>query len=272
MSDFNDEPTEEISSLKSFGEHLDEIRTRIIRVSIVVFVTFVLVFINKEIVFKHIILAPSNAAFFTNKALCYFSDNYNLAALCINKTPLKLINTELAGQFKAHLYISFIVSIIVTFPYILWQLWQFIKPGLYIHEKRKLRRFVNLSSMLFFLGVLFAYYIILPITINFLNNYVVDESVLNTITLNSYISNVSLLVLSMGIVFQLPILIIFLTRIGWITPQYLKKKRKIIFIVLLILAAIITPPDVFSQFLVIIPLYMLFEISIKISSSQQQTL
>ncbi len=251
--------------LMSFGDHLEELRRYIIRIIAVLFVAFIILFINKEILFGHIILAPKESTFLTNSFMCQIAQKLDVSALCINKNELQLINIQLAGQFTAHILVALIGAIILAFPFILWQLWLFVKPGLYAREIQKFKRFIGVSSVLFFTGVFFAYFIIVPLAINFLGNYKVDESVVNTISLMSFITSVSLITLAMGIVFQMPVMVYFFTKIGWLSPELMQKNRKIVFIILLILSAIITPPDVFSQLLVVFPLYLLFEISIIIS-------
>ena len=160
---------------------------------------------------------------------------------------------------------SFAIGIFFASPYIIYEIWRFIKPALRQRERKYSRGAVLVCSFLFILGVVFAYYLIVPLTINFLGNYQVSAQVANTITLSSYLSNIISLCLSMGVVFEIPVFVYFLTKTGIISPQFMKRSRKIIIVVLLIIAAIITPPDVISQTLVFIPLYFLFEISIKIS-------
>jgi len=251
--------------LMSFSEHLDDLRRYLIRIIIAIASAFILVFINKRFLFETVIFAPKQAGFFTNDLLCRLSENLNMPVLCINHSALELINIQLAGQFTAHIMVSLITALIIVFPFILWQIWLFVKPGLFAPEVKKLKVFVSFSSFLFFLGVLFAYFIIIPLLLNFLGNYKVAAQVSNTISLMSYISTVSLVTLAMGVVFQLPVLVFFLTRVGILTPELMQRNRKIVFIALLILSAIITPPDVISQLLVVFPLYILFEISIIIS-------
>lgn len=251
--------------LMSFGDHLEELRRYIIRIVAALILVFIIVFVNKHFLFTRVILAPKDSGFFTNRLLCHISENLNMNALCINTHDLQLINIHLAGQFTAHILVSLIAAIVVVFPFILWQLWLFVRPGLYAAEVKKIKNFTFISSVLFFSGVLFAYFIIVPLAINFLGSYKVDATVENTISLMSFVSSVSLITLALGVVFQLPVFVYFLTRIGWLTPGIMRNNRKIVFIALLVLSAVITPPDVFSQLLVVGPLYLLFEISIKIS-------
>jgi sec-independent protein translocase protein TatC len=171
----------------------------------------------------------------------------------------------MAGQFSTHIMVSLIAGLIVAFPYIFWEIWSFIKPALHSNEKGHARGAVFFSSMLFLIGVLFGYYVIVPLSVHFLGGYSVSNQVVNQINLSSYISTFSSVVLASGVIFELPVIIYFLSKVGLITPVFLKKYRKHAIVVILIIAAVITPPDVFSQILVSLPLIMLYEISIIIS-------
>ena len=172
----------------------------------------------------------------------------------------------MAGQFSAHIWTSIWAGFIIGFPYVLWEIWRFIGPGLYDNERKNARGFIFIASFLFFLGVLFGYYIVAPLSINFLGSYTVSEEVTNQIDLSSYIAIVRSSVIACGLIFELPILIYFLTRIGLVTPEFLKKYRKVASVLVLIVSAVITPPDVASQIIVAIPVLILYEISIKVSS------
>jgi len=250
----------------SFWEHLEALRWHIIRSFIAILVFAITSFILKGIIFDKIIFAPKEPDFFLNYYLCLFGQKINVTTLCINQEPLELINTKMSGQFSMHILVSIVSGIIISFPYILWEIWRFIKPALKHTESKYSRRMIFYSSLLFFMGVLFAYYIITPLTINFLGYYNVSEQVNNLINLNSYISTLTSLVLINGIVFELPILAYFFTKIGLLSPRVMKKYRKIALVIILIVSAVITPPDVFSQILVCLPLLLLYELGIKISS------
>jgi len=249
----------------SFWEHLEVFRWHIIRSAIAILTFTILALIYKDIIFDKIILAPKSPDFITNKFLCSFGEMLNVDYFCINNLVLKIINTSMSGQFTIHIYVSFITGIILSTPYILWELWRFIKPALKVSEKKKSRSFVIVASLLFFIGVIFSYFLIVPLTINFLGNYKVSESIENFPTINSYISTVTNLSFATGLVFEFPVFVYFLTKIGILKPSFLIKYRKHIVVVILILAAIITPPDVFSQIMVCIPMYGLFEMSIYVS-------
>ena len=249
----------------SFWEHLDDLRGVLIRVILTVIGFTIVAFFFKDFIYTKVILGPREPDFFTNKLMCKLGVLLNSNLLCINQTSFNIINIEMAGQFRSHLLISFIAGLVISVPFILWQIWSFIKSGLYKNEKKGMHGFVFYSSILFIIGVLFGYYLIDPLVINFLVNYSISPDVVNQIRLGSYISNVLMVCLSTGIIFQLPLLIYFLTKIGIVTPLLLKKYRKHVAVLFFILSAIITPPDVFSQFLVVIPLFGLYEISIYIS-------
>jgi sec-independent protein translocase protein TatC len=190
-----------------------------------------------------------------------------MPSLCVDPSAFQLININLAGQFTSHLNISLVAGLIISLPYVLWELWRFIKPGLTETEIRNSRGAVAIVSLLFLLGVVFSYFIVAPLMINFLGGYLVSPTVTNQIALTSYISSITLMTLLMGLLFELPVLILFLTRIGIVTPKYLRKYRKHTAVAILIIAGIITPsPDVFSQLIVAVPLYALFEFSVIVSS------
>lgn len=254
----------------TFWGHLQELRSNLIRSSIAIVVFSIVAFVNKDILFHNVILAPKESFFFTNEAFCFLSEWLSMPVLCINKMPVKIINIELAGQFTTHIMVSLIAGIIISVPYILWEFWRFIKPGLHKNERKNTRFAVLKTSALFFAGVLFSYFLIVPLAINFLGSYQVSELVENHISLKSYINTVTLLTLATGLVFELPVVVYFLSRIGIVTPAIMKKNRKIAYVIIIILSAIITPPDVFSQILISIPLIFLYEFSIGISKKQYQ--
>ena len=258
------QPQEE-EKVMSFWDHLEELRWHIMRSIIAVMVLAVVAFLNRKIVFDYIILAPSSSDFITNRVLCKFGEIIHVSALCIQNLHLQIINISMSGQFLTHMYISTVAGFIVAFPYILFEIWSFIKPALYDKEQKYSKGAVFISSLLFLLGVLFSYFLIVPLTVNFLGNYQVSASVLNQVSLKSYINTVVSVTFAVGVVFELPILVYFLTKVGVITPDFLTKNRKYMFVVLLTLSAIITPPDMFSQIMVVIPLAGLYEVSIKVS-------
>lgn len=265
----NNKETENGNSM-SFWSHLEELRGHLIRSALAVVLLAIGAFIAKDIIFDYVILAPKEPYFITNRAFCFMGELLSAPALCINQKPVDIINIELAGQFKTHIVVSLIVGIIVAFPFLLWELWKFIKPALHPREKANSRGAVFVTSFLFLTGVSFSYFIIAPLTINFLGSYQVSSMVANQIALRSYITTVTMVTFATGIVFELPVIVYFLSRVGLLTPEFMKKNRKIAFILIIALSAIITPPDVFSQILVGIPLYVLYEISIGISKRVNQ--
>ncbi len=259
----NNTPKEKVMT---FWDHLDELRWHIMRSLIAVVVLAIVAFLNREIIFDHIILAPSSSEFFTNRALCKLGDWLSINALCIKDMKLQIINIKMSGQFLTHMYISIVAGFILAFPYVLWEVWRFIKPAMKDNERKYSSGGVFISSVLFLTGILFSYFLIVPLTVNFLGTYHVSESVYNQISLTSYISTVVSVTFAVGLVFELPILVYFLTKIGILTPDFMKRNRKYMYVIMLILSAIITPPDMFSQVLVVFPLIVLYEFSIGVSN------
>lgn len=249
----------------TFFDHLEELRWNLFRAAIAIFVGAVAAFFFKDFIFNTILLSPKNPDFVTNKILCDLAVKLDKSILCINQNPVDIINLKITGQFVIHITISLIAGVLIAFPYVIFEIWRFIKPALYQEEKKSSRMIVFFVSLLFFLGVLLGYYIIVPVSLNFLSNYSVSEFVNNQISLNSYISTISMICFAAGIIFELPVFTFFLTKAGLVTPQFMKSYRKHAVVVILILSSIITPPDVMSQLLIAIPLYILYEISIGIS-------
>lgn len=250
---------------QTFIEHLDDLRGHLLRSLIAVGVGFVLAMVNYKFLFDQILFSIHKPSFPTNRFFCWVANKWDMPALCINENHLQLQNLEVGGQFMAHFSMSFVAGIILAAPYILWEFWKFIKPGLTSHEVKYSKGILFYISILFFSGVLFGYFLIDPLAINFLSNYTISDSIANIPSFRSYTSMVSMLTLSTGIMFELPVVIYFLTKIGIATPDNLRKFRRYAFVILLVLSGIITPPDVLSQVLVCLPLYVLYEISILIS-------
>ena len=247
----------------TFWEHLDELRGTLFRSIIAVVVCSIAAFVIKGLLFDHILLAPKSPDFITYRIFCKVGEWLSISSLCIDPSSFQLINISLAGQFMSHMNISLIAGLIASMPYILWELWRFIRPGLTAGERGSTRGAVAVISLLFLTGVLFSYFIVVPLMINFLGGYQVSESVTNQIALTSYTSSITVMTLLMGLLFELPVLVIFLTKAGILTPATLRKYRKHTLIVILIVAGVITPsPDMFSQLVVAIPLYGLYEASL----------
>jgi sec-independent protein translocase protein TatC len=249
----------------SFLDHLEILRWHLIRSLVAIMVFAVLAFIFNRIIFDVIILGPKSPDFFTNKLLCGLGAKLNMPSLCINNIPFNVINIRMAGQFSTHMMISLMSGLIVGFPYLIWELWRFVKPALYEQERKSSNGAVFFVSVLFLTGILFGYYMIAPLSVHFLGSYSVSSQIVNQIDISSYISTVASIVFASGLVFELPVLILFLTKAGLITPQFLIRYRSHSIVVIFIIAAIITPPDAFSQILVAIPLLGLYEGSIFLS-------
>lgn len=255
----------------SFLDHLEVLRWHLMRIAICIGFFSILAFLFKHIVFDLIVLAPKNSDFVTYRAFCKLSHLIGMGDnLCFSKIDFQLINISMSGQFSMHILVSFVAGIIASFPYILFEIWRFIKPGLKKTEKNYARGLVFWGSFLFLSGVAFGYFIIAPLSVHFLGGYQVSELVSNQISLGSFISTVTSITLACGILFQLPILIYFLARLGLITSSLMKSYRKHSIIIVLIIAAVITPPDITSQILVAIPLVVLYEVSIWIARSVEK--
>ena len=249
----------------SFLDHLEALRWHLVRSILSIMVFAVVAFVFKDFIFTNIIIAPKTPEFFTNRNLCAFGTWIGIKALCINSEPFQLININMAGQFTTHIMVSMIIGLILSFPYLVFEMWKFIGPALYEKEQKYARGAVFYISLLFILGILFAYFVIIPLSVHFLGTYKVSAEVMNQINLMSYISTVSAITLAAGLIFELPVLIFFLTKIGLVTPEFLRKYRRHSLVIVLALSAIITPPDVFSQILVAFPLMFLYEVGIKLS-------
>jgi sec-independent protein translocase protein TatC len=248
-----------------FLDHLEALRWHLVRSAGAIVIFSLTAFLNPEILFDKIILGAKNPDFLTYRWLCEIS-NYLTIDLCIKEIPFTLINIDMSGQFTTHMYTSFVAGFILAFPYFIWEMWRFIKPALSQKERMYSRGVVFFSSFLFLMGVLFGYYIISPLSINFLGSYQISAQVANQISLSSFISTVTMLTLASGVVFELPVVIYFLSKIGLVTPKFLRNYRKHSMVVILIIAALITPsPDVTSQILVAVPLFLLYEIGIWVS-------
>ena len=246
----------------TFWDHLTELRGHLVRSLVAIILLAIIAFIYKSFVFNTIILAPKEADFITNQLLCKLGMLINIDYFCVSDFSLKIININMAGQFMTHMYISFMAGVVMAAPYIIYEFWKFVEPALYEHERKNSGGTVLVCSLLFITGVVFSYFLIVPLALNFFGSYHVSEEVSNTISLTSYISTVVTVTISVGVVFELPVVIFFLTKAGLVSIEFLKKNRKYMLVIVLILSALITPPDVFSQVLVTLPLMVLYEFSI----------
>jgi sec-independent protein translocase protein TatC len=245
----------------SFLDHLEELRWHVMKALVVIIVFTIASFVFAEWIFHNIVFAPARPDFITFQWLCSLSQD-----LCVEVIPMKLQSRTMTGQFAMQLTSSFVIGLIVGFPYLCYELWKFVRPGLRKKEQKKSRGAVAIVSLLFFIGVLFGYYVVAPMTIYFLSTYQISDMISNEFDITSYVSTVVSLVFGSGALFQLPVIIYFLTRIGIVTPMFLRRYRRHSIVIILILAAIVTPPDPFSQTIIAIPLYLLFELSIFISA------
>ncbi len=261
-------PADNQNAEMSFLGHLEALRWHLVRATSAVIILALTLFFFKEFLFDGILLAPKSPDFYTYRLLCSISESLNLGDdLCITEIPFILISTDLSAQFTTHMWASFVGGLVCAFPYVVWEIWRFVKPALHEREKRYARGIVFYTSFLFICGVLFGYYVITPMTVNFLGTYQVSVDVKNTISLSSFISTVTTMTLISGIIFELPVVVYFLTKIGILTPAFMRTYRRHSVVVILILAAIITPTsDVTTLLLVAFPLYILYEISIFVSA------
>jgi sec-independent protein translocase protein TatC len=249
----------------SFIDHLEALRWHIIRAAIAVVVFSLVAFFSKEFLFHTLILGPSRSDFWTYRMLCKLGTLVGSEGACENQVNFIIQNREMSGQLAMHISTSFMAGICLTFPYLFWELWRFIKPGLYPHERQNSQGAVFFVSVLFILGLLFGYYIAAPLSINFLASYTVDSSIENQIDLQSYLSTLTTMTLSCAFVFELPMIVFFLAKAGLVTPEIMRLYRKHAIVVILIIAAVITPPDVTAQIIVTIPILLLYELSIYIA-------
>ena len=250
----------------SFLDHLEDLRWHLIRATLAVIIAGTAAFLAKGFIFDTLLFGPTSADFFTYDILCRLSTFVGLeGGFCFDDMPFTIQSRTMGGQFSAHVWTSITAGFIIAFPYVIYEFWKFISPAMYANERNTARGFIFISSLLFFLGVLFGYYLVTPLSINFLGKYQVSEVVLNEFDIGSYISLVRSSVIACGLIFELPIIIYFLTKIGLVTPEFLRKYRKFALVIVLILSAIITPPDILSQIIVAIPVLILYEVSIIIA-------
>jgi len=247
-----------------FLDHLEALRWHLLRAAISVVAFSFVAFSAKSFLFDTLLLAPAHIDFATYRFLCSISQQFPwLDGLCVSSVGFKLTNIDLTGQFFIHMSIALYAGVIVAFPYIIWELWRFISPGLKQREKRMATMFIFWISLLFFLGVLFGYYVMAPFSIVFLGNYQVSADVSNQVTLDSYISTLTTLCLAAGLIFELPILMLLLGRIGLINSGLLRTYRRHAYVGMLAASAVITPSgDAGTMLIMFLPLMLLFEASV----------
>ncbi len=252
----------------SFFDHLEELRWHLIRAAIAVVIITIFCFVYYDFLFDTIIMGPHRADFWTYRKMCEIGTYFNMGpGFCITNIPGKIINTEMAGQFTLQINSALMTGVVLSFPYLLWEIWRFIKPALKDSERKSASGFVFYASILFIIGILFGYFIVCPLSVNFLTNYTISSAIENTITIDSYLSSVATLTLCTGAVFELPIIIFILSKLGIMTPKFMREKRRYAVIVILVIAAIVTPtPDIPTMLTVSFPLFLLYEVSISVSS------
>lgn len=262
-----------------FFDHIDALRGHLFRSAIAILIVTIILLVYSKWVFDSLIFGPVKGDFITYRALCHFSNLIrpilcNVSpllcpdkGLCMDGLNIKFMNTELFGQFITQIQICFVLGIVAAFPYVLWEIWRFIKPALSESEASKSSRVILFSSFFFFLGVAFAYFLIIPFSLNFAASYYISGQINNFFTLDNYIGFVTMMMLGCGIVFELPMIIYFLAKLGIITAAFMRLYRRHAIVIILILAAVITPsPDMFTMTLVAIPIYMLYELSIIVAA------
>ena len=247
---------------KKILTHFNDLRLHFIRSLLFTLIISFITFISKKIIFNKIILGPSYPEFWTYKILYKINDFINISKIYLNEINFTIQSRYITGQINIHITSSIIIGFILSFPYIYWEIWNFIKPGI---NKKKNYKVIILINILFIIGILFGYYIITPLSINFLSNYKIDNSIINEFDITSYISIIFTLTIICGFLFQIPIIVYYLTKYQIISPKIMKKYKKESIIIILTISAIITPPDVMSQLLIGIPMIILYEISIIIS-------
>ena len=252
----------------SFFDHLDVLRKHLIRASLAILLFTVLAFSFYDFIFDKIVMGHKSPQFWTYRMMCALSERFDLGPdFCITKIPFNIINTEMAGQFTLQMNSSLMIGIVLGFPYLLFEIWRFVKPALHEKERKSASGFTFYATMLFIVGILFGYYIIAPLSISFLAGYTVSSVIDNQITIDSYLSTVATLTIGSGVIFELPIIIFILSKLGVMTPKFMRSSRRYAAVIILIIAAIVTPtPDLLTMLTVSFPLFLLYEASIYISA------
>ncbi len=243
----------------SFLGHLEELRWRLVRIAAAILLVGIIIWIFQGYIMDYLFLSMIKSDFITFKYLC------SILGVCVEDSPVKMQSTTVSGQFSYAMMLSIIGGVVGAFPYIVYQLWKFIEPGLKFKEKSNVKGIVFYISLLFFIGILFGYFIVAPLSVQFFGTFSISNQIENNFTISSYMSMILSTIFYCGLFFLLPVVSYFLTRIGLFNSDFLKKYRRHAIVVILVLAAIITPPDVISQVIVTIPIYILYEISILVS-------
>jgi sec-independent protein translocase protein TatC len=268
LLDFFDRRKKDINAEMSFIDHLEELRWHIIRSVIAILVGAIVVFIYSDFVVSKVLFAPTRADFISARWLCSLGHSIGIGdTLCFAQVKAKFLENTMTGQFIASFTLAFMGGFIIAFPYIFWEFWKFVRPALSQKELKKTRGVIFWVSLLFFAGVAFGYFILTPFMVNFYFNYKLSPQIEIMPSFSDYLENLIYTTVGIGVLFQMPLLVMVLARIGIVTGKFLKKYRRHAFVIILIAAAIITPStDPFSLTIVTIPLYALFEASIIIAS------
>ena len=252
----------------TFGDHLEALRPHLLRIAAAFVLLLVAAFVCKGLLVDTVLFGPMDAEFPTNRLIAALARRLGQGGFTTGSDALTLVSTSMAGQFNLHLKISFFAALVLTFPYAVWELWRFVRPALTEGELRACRHLTLCISCGFFAGVAFGYMVLAPVTVGFLSRYDVSTEVVNMVDANSYLSTVVNVTLACGAVFQLPLLVWFLSRAGIVTAAFMRRYRRHAFLLLTLLSAIITPPDVVSTILIVLPMYGLYEVGIRIAEIQ----
>jgi sec-independent protein translocase protein TatC len=264
--------TQSLESEMSFFDHLEVLRWHLIRAAVAIIVFATVAFCYFDYIWGTIVMGPKHASFLTYRALCKLGELIGSDSLCLNADlPGKMQNTELAGQFSMQINTSIMLGIVFGFPYLLWEIWRFVKPALREKEQKATSGFVFYCSTLFIIGILFGYYVVAPLSLHFLTNYQISAEIENIFTIDSYLTSVATLTLVSGLVFQLPIIVFILATIGILTPTFMREKRRYAIIIIMIIAMLVTPtPDVTTMLVISAPLFGLYELSISVAARVQK--
>ncbi|MBF0695091.1 MAG: twin-arginine translocase subunit TatC [Flavobacterium sp.] len=251
----------------SFIDHLEELRWLLIRCSIAIVIMAAVTFFFSGFIFDEIIFGPTSPQFVTYRFFCDLSQSLGFEdAICVTEMPFIIQNTDMEGQVSILVWVCITAGFILSFPFILYQIWKFVAPALYDKERKNAQIFLVIASLLFFIGVLFGYFVIVPMSVNFFATFTVSDIIKNEFNLQSYISLIKTSVVATGLFFELPVVIFFLAKLGLVTAEFLRKYRRYAIVIVLIVAAIVTPPDVVSQIIVTIPMLIIYEASIYIAA------
>jgi sec-independent protein translocase protein TatC len=268
LMDFFNRRKKDGSAEMSFIDHLEELRWHIIRSVIGILVGAIVIFIYSNFVVNSVLLGPAHKDFVTYSWFCSMGKFFGMGdSLCFGEVKAKFISIGMTDQFVTTFTVAFVGGFIIAFPYVFWEFWKFIKPALSAKERKRTKGVIFWVSFLFFLGVAFGYYILTPFMVNFYFSYTLSPLIENQFTFSDYVENLVWTTVGIGVLFQMPLLVMILAKIGFLKARFLKKYRRHAFVIIITAAAIITPStDPFSLMIVTIPLYALYEISIAIAS------